>query len=83
MLSLVTLPNPTAVIASSSEWGNVFFSEFLPWGLVAIGIFIAFTLILWLVSTFKHGVSIMTHHKQYEDSSEGMYRKKHHQDIYD
>ena len=82
MLSLVSLPDPTVVIASSSEWGNVMFAEFWPWTLAGLGIFIAVALILWLSNTITDSVHHLTTRK-YEDTSEYEYRKKHHMTEFD
>lgn len=46
------MPNATSTLSGISEWFNPFWAEFWSWGLLAIGVILAFGLISWLVRLF-------------------------------
>lgn len=53
-----TTPSVTSTLSGIATWFNPIFGDFWNWGLVAIGIILAFSIISWLISHFRSA----THH---------------------
>lgn len=62
MLTLfgATLPNWATIVASSTDYSNGFFTEFLPLIFLVIGIVVAVTLLKFLGGSFIHGIKHLT-----------------------
>jgi len=77
----------TVIVSSTASEATVLFGAFLPWAYMAIGITVAVTVIVLLVNVFQAGLDRLLHghrrHTDYEHSSEGQYRKAHHETVFD
>lgn len=56
MLTYFTPPAVTSTLTGISEWFNPIFGDFWTWGLIAIGIYLGFAVISWLIAQFKGGL---------------------------
>jgi len=56
MLVYFTAPAVTTTLSGISDWFNPIFSDFWNWGLVAIGVILAFGVIAWLIGHFKGAI---------------------------
>lgn len=53
MLTYFTAPAVTTTLSGISTWFTPLFDDFWQWGLIAIGVTLAFGIIAWLVGMFK------------------------------
>jgi len=51
---LFTVPDATTSLASISEWSSPLFTEFWPYAMIAIGIFLGIWGVKFVVSLFTH-----------------------------
>lgn len=56
MLAYFTTPSVTTTLTGISDWFNPIFGDFWNWGLVAIGVILAFGIISWLIGHFKKSI---------------------------
>jgi len=57
MLVYFTTPAVTTTLQGIADWFNPIFSDFWNWGLIAIGVILAFGVIAWLIGHFKNSVN--------------------------
>jgi len=56
MLSLITLPSASAVISSTSAYSGDFFTEFLPYIWLAVGILVAVVFVKYVRRVVSGGI---------------------------
>jgi len=54
MLSMIALPTWSDIETGTTDYAQGFFSEFLPWILIAIGVALGVGLIIFLINVFSH-----------------------------
>lgn len=57
MLNLITIPDPTDFLASTTEWSSPIFTEFLPIIYLAVGLAIGIGIVMMIIrwaSSFFH-----------------------------
>jgi len=51
---LATLPSATSTLAQVGAWSSPIFDELWPFGVFAIGVFLGFFLIKYIIGLFRH-----------------------------
>lgn len=51
---LATLPSATTTLAGIGEWSSPIFAELWPFGLMAMGVFLGFFIIRYVIGLFRH-----------------------------
>lgn len=60
---MITLPDPSTVLASSSSWTVPIFNDFLSWILMGVGVVFGFVLIGIIIAVFKNFFAYTIHHE--------------------
>lgn len=56
MLTYFVLPSATSTLSGISDWFNPIFTEFWPYGLIVVGVILAFGIIGFIIDHFKGAV---------------------------
>jgi len=57
MLSIITLPDASTILASTTAYSGTLFTEFMPLMYLAIGVLVAVLAVLWVKRSVAGGVS--------------------------